>query len=278
MTNLGEIKRDRPCNRRWLLRHAALAVPFILVGKPARAVERVGSVEDSKGEAFAELDAVRRALDRAAPVFLSDEVVTGVASRLGMRLGRDTTIRLGEQARLKIDRFLVDAGGEMTLRSGPLLFDRPPRSARAAVQIRSPFALIAVRGTRFFAGPSNGRFGVFVARGSVAVSSAGQQVVLRDGEVRTLSRPARRRRRSNDGRQNASAPRSQASAERASATGFYIGKTWASKRSDPFTGVANKSVRSGRASTKLIAASLLRISLPVLPVTIARQGSRWGAS
>jgi ferric-dicitrate binding protein FerR (iron transport regulator) len=99
-----------------------------------------------------------------------------------MRLGRDTTIRLGEQARLKIDRFLVDAGGEMTLRSGPLLFDRPPRSARAGVQIRSPFALIAVRGTQFFAGPSNERFGVFVAHGSVVVTSAGQQVILREGE------------------------------------------------------------------------------------------------
>ena len=70
----------------------------------------------------------------------------------------------------------------MTLRSGPLLFDRPPRNARAGVQIRSPFALIAVRGTQFFAGPSNERFGVFVARGSVAVTSAGQQVILREGE------------------------------------------------------------------------------------------------
>src|SRR5712675_1674707 len=162
MTDLGEIKRDRPCNRRWLLRHGALALPFILVGIPARAVERVGSVEDVKGEAFAELEAVRRTLDRAAPIFLADQVVTGVASRLGMRLGRDTTIRLGEQARLK--------------------FDRPPRNARAGVQIRSPFALIAVRGTQFFAGPSNERFGVFVARGSVAVTSAGQQVILREGE------------------------------------------------------------------------------------------------
>jgi ferric-dicitrate binding protein FerR (iron transport regulator) len=99
-----------------------------------------------------------------------------------MRLGRNTTMRLGEQARLKIDRFLVDAGGEMTLRSGPLLFDRPQRSAPAGVRIRSPFALIAVRGTQFFAGPSNGPFGVFVARGSVAVTSAGQQVILREGE------------------------------------------------------------------------------------------------
>jgi len=79
---------------------------------------------------------------RAAPIFLGEEVATGVASRLGMRLGRDTTIRLGEQARPKIDRLLVDAGGEMTLRSEPLLFDRPPSGASAAVQIRSPFALI----------------------------------------------------------------------------------------------------------------------------------------
>ena len=111
MTDLGENKPDRPCNRRWLLRHGALALPFILALRPARAVERVGSVEDVTGEAFAELESVRRTLDRAAPIFLSEEVVTGVASRLGMQLGRNTTVRLGEQARLKIDRFLVDAGG-----------------------------------------------------------------------------------------------------------------------------------------------------------------------
>ena len=175
------------CNRRWLLRHSALALPFILALGPARAVEQVGSVEDVTGEAFGELESARRTLDRAAPVFLSEEVETGVASRLGMRLGRNTTVRLGEQARLKIDRFLVNAGGEMTLRSGPMLFDGQPR--RAGVEIRSPFALIAVRGTRFFAGPSNDRFGVFVARGSVTVTSAGQQVILRDGEGTDIASP-----------------------------------------------------------------------------------------
>jgi ferric-dicitrate binding protein FerR (iron transport regulator) len=187
MAGLDEIKRDRFRNRRWLLRNGALAVPFILALRPARAAERVGSVEEVTGQAFAELDSVRRPLDRAAPVFLSEEVATGVASRLGMRLGRDTTVRLGEQARLKIDRFLVDAGGEMTLRSGPLLFDGQPR--RAGVQVRSPFALIAVRGTRFFAGPSNDRFGVFVVRGSVAVTSANKQVILRQGEGTDIASP-----------------------------------------------------------------------------------------
>jgi ferric-dicitrate binding protein FerR (iron transport regulator) len=187
MTGFDEIKRDRFRNRRWLLRRGALALPFILALRPARAVERVGSVEEVTGEAFAELESVRRALDRTAPVFLSEEVVTGDASRLGMRLGRDTTLRLGEHARLKIDRFLVNAGGEMMLRSGPLLFDGRPR--RAGVQIRSPFALIAVRGTRFFAGPSNDRFGVFVVRGSVAVSSADEQVILRQGEGTDIAAP-----------------------------------------------------------------------------------------
>jgi ferric-dicitrate binding protein FerR (iron transport regulator) len=182
MTTSGERSR----NRRWLLRHGALTLPLVLALRPARAVEPVGSVEEVAGEAFGELESARRTLGRAAPVFLSEEVVTGLASRLAMRLGRDTTVKLGEQARLKIDRFLVNAGGEMTLRSGPMLFDGRPR---AGVQIRSAFGLIAVRGTRFFAGPSNDRFGVFVARGSVAVSAAGQQVILHEGEGTDIASP-----------------------------------------------------------------------------------------
>jgi ferric-dicitrate binding protein FerR (iron transport regulator) len=187
MTTFSEIKGDHSRNRRWLLRHGALALPLALALRPVRAAESVGSVEEVTGEAFGELESAHRTLDRAAPIFLNEEVVTGLASRLAMRLGRDTTVKLGEQARLKIDRFLVNAGGEMTLQSGPMLFDGRPRPA--GVQIRSPFALIAVRGTRFFAGPSNDRFGVFVARGSVAVSAAGQQVVLHEGEGTDIASP-----------------------------------------------------------------------------------------
>jgi ferric-dicitrate binding protein FerR (iron transport regulator) len=187
MSGPDEIKHGHFSYRRQLLRYAALALPFILSLRPARAAERVGSVEDVTGEAFAELESVRRTLDRAAPVFLGEEVATGVASRLEMRLGGSTRVRLGDQARLKIERFLVDAGGEMTLRSGPLLFDGQPH--RAGLEILSPFALIAVRGTRFFAGPSNDRFGVFVARGSVTVTAAGQRVALREGEGTDIASP-----------------------------------------------------------------------------------------
>ena len=151
--------------------------------------DRAGAVEDLKGEAFAEKNSKRRDLERAAPLFIQDQVATGAASRLSMRLGRDTLLKLGERAKVVIDRYLVAAGGEITLQSGPLLFDRPRANPKAPLQIRSPFGLIAVRGTRFFAGPSNNVFGVFVERGSVAVSAAGRRVVLRAGEGTDIPRP-----------------------------------------------------------------------------------------
>ena len=54
---------------------------------------------------------------------------------------------------------------------------------------RSPFALIAVRGTLFFAGPSNGVFGVFVGRGFVEVTGGDRTVVIRPGLAPTLPTP-----------------------------------------------------------------------------------------
>jgi hypothetical protein len=171
--------------------HCAVLPIALSVGQMARAEDdqKVGEVEEVKGEAFAEKHSGRRGLGREAPLFIRDRVGTGAASRLTMRLGRDTTLRLGELARLVIDRYLADAGGEINLLSGPMLFDRAVGVPPASLQIRNPFALIAVRGTRFFAGPSNGWFGVFVDRGSVAVSAAGQQVVLPEEEGTNIRWP-----------------------------------------------------------------------------------------
>jgi FecR protein len=143
--------------------------------------ELAGAVDDVRGEAFAEAQRERRKLENAAPVFLADEVSTGAASRLAIHLGVDTIVRLGELAHLTIDRTLKNAGGDLKLTSGPLLFDRKSGAEPRPVRIRSSFGLIAVRGTRFFAGPSAGVFGVFVQRGSVAVRAAGREVILAEG-------------------------------------------------------------------------------------------------
>ena len=55
------------------------------------------------------------------------------------------------------------------------------------MKIKSPYGLIAVRGTKFFAGPSNGVFAVFVDHGTVVVSAGGSDVVLRAGEGTDLN-------------------------------------------------------------------------------------------
>jgi hypothetical protein len=176
--------------RRALFRLAGMGIVALSANlSRALARELAGAVEEVKGEAFAEAERQRRNLEDAAPIFLADEVSTGSASRLAIRLGKDTTVRLGEQARLKIDSSLEKVGGELILSSGPLLFDRVPGAKPRPLHIRSAFGLIAVRGTRFFAGPSANVFGVFVQRGSVAVSAAGKEVVLRAGEGSNIAHP-----------------------------------------------------------------------------------------
>jgi hypothetical protein len=176
-------------DRRVLLRAATGAAIFFPATAYAERADPVGSVEDVRGEAFAEARAQRRSLERAAPLFIQDLVGTGPASRLTLQLGKNTTLRVGSEARVIIDRLLVNAGGEITLQSGPILYDRPAAGAPARMQIRSSFGLIAVRGTRFFAGPSAGVFGVFVERGKVSVAAAGARVLVRAGQGTNIARP-----------------------------------------------------------------------------------------
>jgi FecR-like protein len=176
------------------LRRLSLALLCIagwaITGVPkAGAADSAGQVEDLKGNAFADSSQQHRALDRASPIYVGDRVSTGASSRLTMRLGTDTTIKLGENTQLVIDKFLPESGGEISLESGPMLFDRPPGAKRIPMQIRSPYALMAVRGTQFFAGPSNGVFGVFVQNGTLEVIGAGTMVTLSAGQGTNLQAP-----------------------------------------------------------------------------------------
>lgn len=176
--------------RRSLFRLAGLGLVALSANAgPALAREQAGAVEEVKGEAYAQAERQRRKLESAAPIFVADELSTGSASRLAIRLGKDTVIRLGELAHLTIDHSLETVGGSLTLANGPLLFDRAARAAPRPLQIRSSFGLIAVRGTRFFAGPSAGVFGVFVQRGAVSVSAAGKEVIVRDGQGTNIAHP-----------------------------------------------------------------------------------------
>jgi hypothetical protein len=155
----------------------------------AGAAEPAGKVETSRGECYAENSAERRALVPAAAVFVGDAVGTGVQSALSMHLGVATEVKLGPEARLRIDRFLMNAGGVLVLERGAMLQDHDEKSGPSDITVRSPFGLIAVRGTRFFAGPSNGVFGVFVERGAVTVVGVRTAVALTSGLGTNIARP-----------------------------------------------------------------------------------------
>jgi len=175
--------------RRWTLAIISIVACAWIALPGAGATDTAGKVEDLKGSAFADSGQQHRALDKASPIYVGDRVSTGAGSRLTMRLGTDTTVKLGENTQLVIDKFLPETGGEISLESGPMLFDRPPGARRMPMQIRSAYALIAVRGTQFFAGPSNNVFGVFVQNGTLEVSGAGTKVTLSAGQGTNLQAP-----------------------------------------------------------------------------------------
>jgi hypothetical protein len=155
----------------------AIATPF-LTSPLATAAEPAGTVEALRGEATAQSGSDIRPLARDASLFVGELVATSVQSAIAMRLGAATQVRLGPEARLRIDRFLIKVGGVLELAKGAMLFDHDPAAGQTETAVRSPFGLIAVRGTRFFAGPSNNMFGVFLYSGELLVVGRNTAVQL----------------------------------------------------------------------------------------------------
>jgi hypothetical protein len=167
-----------------------LGAAVFMAGRPLHAEEpRAGTVEALRGAAFAEGPKPRRELAPAAEVFIGDLIETATNSALTMHLGKTTFVKLGALAKFRIDSFVVDAGGTLDLEQGPVLIEHSGSDKKEDLQVRSPFGLIAVRGTMFFAGPSNDVFGVFVATGLVSVAGGGRTVILRPGLGTNIANP-----------------------------------------------------------------------------------------
>ena len=149
----------------------------------AAAASAAGQVESVTGDATAARSAASpRKLAPQEDVFVGDLITTQVQSTLDLLLGTATRIRLGPETQFRIDRFVVNAGGILVLDRGAMLYDHDPKHGADAVSVRSPFGLVAVRGTRFFAGPTKGEFSVVVMRGEVTVTGANTFVTLTAGQ------------------------------------------------------------------------------------------------
>jgi hypothetical protein len=183
--------RPYPHDMLRLSRRALIAGGVATVfGLPALAQQlTAGRVETVHGDVVAEAQSVRRPLAPASEIFVGDTVITAEQSHVGMRLGTVTAVNLGAEARLRIERLAGTTGGSLELAAGAALIDRQEADRKDILQLRSPFGLIAARGTKFFAGSSYGVFGVFVLRGEVTVAAAGQTVVLRTEQGSEIRKP-----------------------------------------------------------------------------------------
>ncbi len=154
---------------------------FVFSTRFAQASTGIGTVVQVQGagqvgsvEPFPEM---RAGMD----LFVGDTAMTGVEARAHLGLGKATEIHLGPASELQIDTFIAEVGGVIYL-DGAIVFDRPEADPKLDLEFRTGYGRIGVRGTRFFAGLSNGVYSVFVDRGVIAVTAGNVTRQLAAGE------------------------------------------------------------------------------------------------
>ncbi len=159
------------------------------VAGPAVGDVALGRVLSIDGELTRNSSARMEALTVGASLMESDLLATGRESFAKLKLGADTDILLGPETQLLIDRYLAGQGGELQLMSGQMLFDRPEGLPKIDLSVKTTFGMIGVRGTKFFAGPLQGIFSVYVEHGRIDVSNAGVSRRVTAGEGLDIPTP-----------------------------------------------------------------------------------------
>lgn len=162
--------------------------------QPLTAQAQVGQVTRVLALAQVVRTGLATPLTVASQVHMNDIVTTGKEARLEITFSDGTILTLGENARLQIDKFVFqpttrDSGVDLAIK-GAFRFVTGQLSARDGLQVRTPVAIIGIRGTDFFAGPINGIYGVLLFDGNVAVTNPqGETVLERPGQGTTIDAP-----------------------------------------------------------------------------------------
>ena len=159
-------------SRRLFIAGSALALTGIGI-RATQANAIIGKAVEITGEVTRKQENLLEGLKAGASLMDHDFVKTGARSFASLELGDDTSLLLGSDTELLIDTFIAGQGGTIELGTGQMVFDRPEGLAKIDLTMRTAFGMIGVRGTKFFAGPSRGVFGVFVEHGLVEVTGGG---------------------------------------------------------------------------------------------------------
>jgi hypothetical protein len=147
---------------------AAVALPG-----SSLAAEPVGTVSKLMNEATVS----GRPATVGAAVSMNEELRTGANGRLQVTFRDNSSLTLGENAKVVIDRYVFNpdkstADVILNATRGAIRFagGKIEQMHQKTITVNTPNAALAVRGTHFWAGPINGKYGVLLLNGNVRVS------------------------------------------------------------------------------------------------------------
>ena len=134
-----------------------LVIAFVLLAVPVLArAQDAGLVKVSRGTAEIERGAQRLPAPVGARVRQGDVVVTGADGSVGITFNDNSLMSIGPDTRFSIDRFAFDptthrGAFETSLNRGTLsaVSGKIARQSPDAMKVRTPAALLGVRGTEF---------------------------------------------------------------------------------------------------------------------------------
>ena len=166
---------------------------FLFGGGQAFARDQLaGTVERLRGEAQRISTAGTAGLAVGSQVFVDDVIVTGDDARLIIKFADDSTLTLGEDARIIVDQLVYDTNaGELAqvldVVQGVFRFatGRVGKQNPSAVAVNTPVATIGIRGTEFIGGeltvgmpPGRPHYGFQVNDGAIEIVTPGGSVTL----------------------------------------------------------------------------------------------------
>lgn len=170
-----------------LLRGLFLLLVLIVLPLAAAASDegKVGFVDKAQNEAQVISSGNSLTAVIGTPVRMKDELRTGDNGRLQVTFLDDTVLTLGANASIIIDSYVFDPEdgvGNTVFQAtkGAFRFatGRIKNLKQASIAVSTPFADIGVRGTEFWGGVLDGKFGVLLLQGEVSVSNQAGRVTL----------------------------------------------------------------------------------------------------
>ena len=110
------------------------------------------------------------------PVHMNDRLRTGANARLEVTFNDDSKLTLGENSNVVVDRYVFNpnkSSAQVVLNAthGAFRFagGKIEQMNHKNIVVNTPNAALAVRGTHFWAGPIDGKYGVLLLSGKVGV-------------------------------------------------------------------------------------------------------------